>query len=210
MAIQPESAKRNVARLRTPTLIAQQRMARESQETCQNPYAAPQTIELVLPLAHQQSPKSLARQKESQSLGFLGKAAIVCYIVAFFVPVAPWLDREDAWNWGAGFGIFGWGLKLCWHPVCFSWWANVFFWVAITKWKCNRMTAAELLALLAAVFATGFLLVMQLEDNWRWPLPFGLWCASMYVLMLGIFRANNHQKELSVAPETWGRQDANQ
>jgi hypothetical protein len=173
-----------------------------------NPYEAPQTRELVFPVAFERSDQLILRQRQTAELGFLGQTAILFYIVAFIVPVAPWLDRDDAWQWGAGFEIFTVGLRFCLHPVCFSWWANLFFWVAILKWKNARLFTAGFLAFMAVVLASGYFIVMQFDRNWYWPLPYGFWCASMYLLMFGISRAKNRHDELTVEPESLSVKEA--
>lgn len=152
----------------------------------ENPYAAPQTREMTLPLAIERAELQPTRPDQvlPRSTQRWLHAALMVYVAAFMVPM--WKSSND-WMPFAGTFFFFVGAMSCWHPLMFSWWANVFFVLARRNMKRGRSQRACVYAGLGVLAAASFPLIGVLDSNPNWFLgltlngPYLCWLAAMIV-----------------------------
>ncbi len=145
----------------------------------ENPYAAPQTTNLRP--TNDRTEQAWAEVRSWHPAAELPpsirrwmNAALIVYAISFLVPLAPWSDQPDGWNFGAGVMLFVWGIILCWYPPCFPWWANVFF--GLSRWSMNRARPGK--GLMYAILGLVSSALFGLYGSWSGPgyggLPFDL------------------------------------
>lgn len=128
----------------------------------ENPYAAPQTRDMLLPLALERAELRLTQTDEilPRSTQRWMNAALAVYGLSFVVPlIASW----DSWMPFMGIFFFFMAALMCWHPLMWCWWANVFFYLSRRNLKRGRSQRACVyagLGVLAAVslFVVGFVI----------------------------------------------------
>lgn len=172
----------------------------------ENPYAAPQTRELALPLALEQTELRTTRTDEvlTRSTQRWLNAALAFYAIAFAVPLF------ESWNrWMPFMGIFFFvmGAVMCWHPFMFSWWANVFFVLSRRNLYRGRSQRACVYAGIGVLAAASFMMLgcfSSGSDRFLFYLsfnpPYLCWLAAMilqWIAAVDMWQYNrNQQKEM--------------
>jgi hypothetical protein len=150
-----------------------------------NPYAAPQTRELVLPQELERAERRTTSTEEilPRTTQRWLNAALIVYWLAFVVPlVRSW----DSWMPFIGTFFFIMGALMCWHPFMFAWWANVFFVLSRRNLYRGRSQRACVYAGIGVLAAASFMVLGMLSsgsDRFIFHLsmnpPYLCWLAAM-------------------------------
>jgi hypothetical protein len=124
----------------------------------ENPYAAPQTRDMVLPLALERAELRLTRTDEvlPRSTQRWLNVALAVYGVSFVVPLITSVDR---WTPFMGIFFFFMAALMCWHPLMWCWWANVFFYLSRRNMHRGRSQRACVYAGIGALAAASLMVI---------------------------------------------------
>lgn len=145
----------------------------------ENPYAAPQTRELVLPVALERVELQATRREEvlPRSTQRWLNAALTVYGLAFVVPI---FESGENWTPFVGFYFFFVGAVMCWHPMLIAWWANVFFLLSRRNLHRGRSERACVYAGIGVLVAATFLVFGVIESQFiRMNPPYFCWLTAM-------------------------------
>lgn len=154
----------------------------------ENPYAAPQTCEWILPLAIERTELRTTPTDEimPRSTQRWMNAALAVYGLAFVVPLITEVDRLIPFM---GIFFFFMAALMCWHPLMWCWWANVFFYLSrrnLQRGRSQRACVYAGVGVLAAasLFFMGFVIRFSGfgdSDILRMTLnpPYFFWVAAM-------------------------------
>lgn len=151
----------------------------------ENPYAAPQTRDMVLPLALEQAELRATPTDEimPRSTQRWMNIALAVYGLAFVIPLVISADR---WIPFIGIFFFFMGALMCWHPFMWCWWANVFFYLSRRNIQRGRSQRACVYAGIGVLAAASFVVLGYFgNDNDLTRLaanpPYLCWLAAMIV-----------------------------
>lgn len=147
----------------------------------ENPYAAPQTRDLVLPAALASEKLQATRTSEviPDSTRRWLMAALISYVIAFVVPSFGWFDR---WLPFGGVYLFVAGAVYCWYPLMFPWWANVFFFLSRRNIQRGRSQRAWVYAGTGVLAAASFMVGGAFDHDFNRMIlnpPYLCWLAAM-------------------------------
>jgi hypothetical protein len=151
-----------------------------------NPYEAPQSF-INKDSASPQDKHPAMRTKA------LILASVILYLFSFVAPNRPWLAGHLVWTYEGSVNFMR-GLIFCWHPICFSWWANPLFWFATYFVLTASSTKALVFSWLSFGFSFAFLLLQGVSDKDFAYIPYYCWMGSMFLAVLAAHAIDKHEK----------------